>query len=241
VRFGYRAHGVIVEPVEGKLTTRAFEGQFHDLEIDHDGFVRIAFRAPRLDGTEFPVEIALEVTPNAIKRGSNVDFYVQREFCGACGSDTFEEDVERFYTTGELDPLEPLVGACERWRNSRIILERPFPREVGFAFTASLPDLIGLSDTNELPRRSPFLLCEEGLEMLDPHSIVVSIRSRGRGRYLHWGGHLYFSTSDGSDPNTKGREYALVRMVAKERPVGEGASSTHQADQGRRTRASEHE
>ena len=65
-----------------------------------------------LAGVETPVTIALEVTLEAVRRGTNVDYYIQREFCGACGSDTLEEDAKRFYDTEESEPLDRLTGLC---------------------------------------------------------------------------------------------------------------------------------
>jgi hypothetical protein len=72
----------------------------------------LAFNVSRLDGSEFPVEIALAVTDSAIRRGANVDFYIQREYCGECGGETQEEDARSFYETGVLEPLEQLAEAC---------------------------------------------------------------------------------------------------------------------------------
>jgi hypothetical protein len=62
------------------------------------------FEFPNLAGTFVPVEIALEVSPEAVRRGSNIEFYVQRTYCGECGRDTLDEDAERFYETGVLEP-----------------------------------------------------------------------------------------------------------------------------------------
>jgi hypothetical protein len=182
------------------------------LKVDPDGFVRISFKFSNLAGAEIPIEVPLEVTPEAVRRGGNIDHYIQRDFCGSCGNDTFYEDAERFYATGEIEPLAQLTGACERGKDSRTVLAKPFVREVGHSYLANLPDHIGLADSPETPRRSPFLLCENGSELRDAHSIHDTIRRDGRGRHSHWGAALYFSSSDGSDPNTNGREYALVRV-----------------------------
>jgi hypothetical protein len=43
-----------------------------------------------------------------------------------------------------------------------------------------------------------------------PHSLHEDIRRRGTGRFSHWGDCIYFSTSDGSDPNLNGRLYRLI-------------------------------
>jgi hypothetical protein len=210
VRYGYRVHGVVLEPVDGRLTMRNFEREFRKLKIDPDGYVRITFNITNLAGEELPVTVALEVTPDAVRRGTNIDYYIQREFCGACGNDTWVEDAKRFYATGQIEPLDQLVGAC-RLTDSRIELKKPYVQEVGLAHRAALPELAGSADSTEAARRSSFLLCEGENVLPEPHSPLDNIRRYGRGRYSHWGEYLYFSSSDGSDPNKNGREYALVR------------------------------
>jgi hypothetical protein len=77
--------------------------------------VRTSFTVNNLAGATIPVEVALQVTTEAIRRGSNVDYYIQREFCGVCGSDTLEEDAKRFYATGELEPLGLSAGTMPGW------------------------------------------------------------------------------------------------------------------------------
>ena len=87
---------------------RTLEREFHDLKIDPDGFVRLTFKYPNLARTEIPFELALQVTSSAVRRGPNVDFWSQREFCGTCGRDTLEQEVpQRFYETGRLEPMPP--------------------------------------------------------------------------------------------------------------------------------------
>jgi hypothetical protein len=211
VRYGYRVHGVVLEAVDGRLTMRNWEREFRELKIDSDGYVRITFNITNLAGDEFPVTVALEVTPEAIRRGTNVDYYIQREFCGACGNDTLAEDAERFYATGEVEPLDRLSDACQKWKDSRIELKKPYARDAGLAHGVALPELADVADSMEAAHRSSFLLCEDGNALLEPHSTHDNIRRYGRGRYSHWGDYLYFSSSDGSDPNTNRREYALVR------------------------------
>jgi hypothetical protein len=215
VRSGYRVHGVVLEAVDGRLTMRNWEREFRKLKIDSDGYVRITFNITNLAGDEFPVPVALEVTPEAIRRGTNVDYYIQRELCGACGNDTLVEDAKRFYATGEVEPLDQLSGACQKWKGSRIELKKPYTRDAGLAHLVALPELAEAADNMKAAHRSSFLLCEDGNALLEPHSTHDNIRRYGRGRYSHWGEYLYFSSSDGSDPNTNGREYVLVR---KSRP-----------------------
>ena len=215
VPYGYRVHGTILEMVDDHLAIRQIEKEFHNLKVESDGFVRIAFTFTNLAEVAIPVEIALEVTDKAVRRGQNIDYYLQREYCGACGNDSFAEDALRFYTTGEIEPIEPIAGACDRLKDTRVVLPKPFLREAGHSYVAMLPQHAAASDNLDAPRRSPFLLCESGTELRDPHSVHDVIRREGRGRHSHWGEALYFSSSDGSDPNTNGKEYALVRRLGR--------------------------
>jgi hypothetical protein len=59
------------------------------------------------------------------------------------------------------------------------------------------------------PFRSDLLLFEEG-RRLEPHRAALEvIRTSGGGAYTHWGRRLWFSTSDGTDPRSNGREYRV--------------------------------
>jgi hypothetical protein len=213
VPYGYRVAGVMLERVDQQITMRTFEREFQDLKIDPDGFVRVAFKYANLAGTEIPYELALQVTSSAIRRGPNVDFWAQREFCGSCGRDTLQEDAQRFYETGKLDPMPPRVtDACHRWKESAVVLNRPFRRETGQAYSALLPELKDMADSMEGLHKSPFLLCENDKMIGQPHTDYDVIRRSGRGNFSHWVDALYFSSSDGSDPNTNNRQYSLVRL-----------------------------
>lgn len=57
--------------------------------------------------------------------------------------------------------------------------------------------------------RSPAELLENGSAIGPAHSLHATIRTDGAGRFSHWYNALYFSTTDGSDPRTNGRAYAL--------------------------------
>jgi SAM-dependent methyltransferase len=48
---------------------------------------------------------------------------------------------------------------------------------------------------------------EAGRALGPPHSPHADIRASGSGRFSHWQELVYFSASDGSDPNTNGRAY----------------------------------
>lgn len=56
---------------------------------------------------------------------------------------------------------------------------------------------------------SRLVLTEDGRPLGPEHVGHDAIRLEGRGRYSHWGRMILFSTSDGSDPRTNGRVYAV--------------------------------
>ena len=101
-------------------------------------------------------------------------------------------------------------NACAQWSGDGLKLNRPFPRETGHAYLASIPQLLQQSDDMQHPRRSWAILCEDQKAIDLAHSDHDSIRTKGTGRYSLWSGALYFSTSDNSDPNENGRQYHLV-------------------------------
>lgn len=63
---------------------------------------------------------------------------------------------------------------------------------------------------------SRLVLIEDGLVLGPAHASHDDIRNLGAGRYCHWDGRLWFSTSDGSDPNTNGRTYTVVWLAGEE-------------------------
>lgn len=105
-------------------------------------------------------------------------------------------------------PAGASVHACAA--DSAVAVTGPF-RAQGHAFVAQVADVATLGDRADAPRQSPFLLCEDGRVIGRPHVAHDEIRQLGRGRFSHWQGHLYFSTSDHSNPNVNGRRYRLVR------------------------------
>jgi hypothetical protein len=88
--------------------------------------------------------------------------------------------------------------------------------ESGYAWVASLPKtfpgtlrpLYRISGGDIDGDRSA-RLTENGRPLGPGGALHEDIRQMGQGRYSHWGGQLYFSTSDNSDPNTNGRKYIL--------------------------------
>lgn len=95
-------------------------------------------------------------------------------------------------------------------------LSPPFEKELGHAHVARLRNLpqaaalAAMADSSEAPRRSRLRLLENGRELGPAHAAHARIRAEGSGAYSHWGSELYFSSSDGTDPNTNGRRYELL-------------------------------
>jgi hypothetical protein len=59
--------------------------------------------------------------------------------------------------------------------------------------------------------RSPVVIYEDGRPLGPAHSNFADLSRLGHGRFSHWTGQgLFFSTSDGSDPNRNGRRYFAV-------------------------------
>ncbi len=87
-------------------------------------------------------------------------------------------------------------------------LSPPFRSDGAAGWVAALPaTLHAFTDNNERPRSSLLRLFEDGRELGPSHSTHANVRRPGRGSYSFWIDTLYFSTSDGSDPNTNGRVY----------------------------------
>ena len=90
-------------------------------------------------------------------------------------------------------------------------LRPPFRAEGAKGWLVRLTsDLHELTDGNGDSYCSPLRLREDGREIGTPHAAHEKIRRDGSGHYSFWGDSLYFSTSDGSDPNTNGRLYDVI-------------------------------
>jgi hypothetical protein len=97
VEYGYRIMGMVADRVGSHITVRAFAKEFHDLTIDPDGFIRISFTVADMAGNKTTEHVALRVTDKAVRRGANINFFVQKEFCGECGYDTLYADIGRMF------------------------------------------------------------------------------------------------------------------------------------------------
>ena len=90
----------------------------------------------------------------------------------------------------------------------RFLLPPPFVSDGGHAWMAAalwpMPD-------NMAGWRDGLTTClyEDGVRLLRAHTPHDVIRTAGGGLYSHFGRHIWFSTSDNSDPNTNGRRYEV--------------------------------
>ncbi|MFZ4855515.1 MAG: class I SAM-dependent methyltransferase [Desulfuromonadaceae bacterium] len=99
-------------------------------------------------------------------------------------------------------------AAIDAGRQCRQI-KSPFTHVSDNCWMIELPDLADMADSNDSHRKST-LRMYEGTDMMSfAHSTHRAIHRYGAGRYSHWNGNLYFSTSDNSDPNTNGRIYSI--------------------------------
>jgi hypothetical protein len=91
----------------------------------------------------------------------------------------------------------------------RTRLWAPFRRPDGFSYRVQLPDwTAGLGNADELHTRSGVVVYEDGTALGPRVSLYDDVSELGRGRYLHCGRQLVFSSSDNTDPNRNGRVYS---------------------------------
>jgi 16S rRNA G966 N2-methylase RsmD len=99
------------------------------------------------------------------------------------------------------------------WRSilaarAQVGLGGPFASKGGKSYAIALPHLQFEADAIDAPRRSRLMVYENGVMLGLAHSLHDHIARYGNGRFCHWGRNLFFSTSDGTDPNTNGRAYS---------------------------------
>ncbi len=105
----------------------------------------------------------------------------------------------------------PEQQASKAWQEVLQLDPKAIALESGFAFTYQAPQIAGAADIAGQESRSPFGLMEDGKLLTPSHAIHDDIRKNGKGRWSHWGGAIYFSSSDGSDPRQNNRKYVLVK------------------------------
>lgn len=77
--------------------------------------------------------------------------------------------------------------------------------ELRHAFLANAIAL-GVTTTSDADGGSSIRLLEDGRELTGGQQ-HADIRKDGAGRFSHWGSHIYFSSSDDSNPRTNGRSH----------------------------------
>jgi len=96
-----------------------------------------------------------------------------------------------------------LLSYCRKRCRGRL---QSYLREQGNCFISPVPSKL-ISDEEGI---SELVLFEDGVPLPYAHASHEDIRSKGAGRYSHWGAQVYFSASDNSDPLTNNRVYEFV-------------------------------
>ncbi len=111
----------------------------------------------------------------------------------------------------KIDPVaeSPVIYSKQSAANEQagmlVIDTRRVIAEAGNAFK-----LHNIGETGDSPAdtdASSMRLFEDGVEIGPAHTNHDQIRRNGGGRFSHWQGELFFSSSDNSDPRTNGRTY----------------------------------
>jgi SAM-dependent methyltransferase len=87
--------------------------------------------------------------------------------------------------------------------------EGPFKQGEGYCWMIRVQDKSLYGDSPADTKCSKLVLLENNNIMGQAHALHEQIRELGGGLYSHWEGVLYFSTPDGTDPNTNGRTYTV--------------------------------
>jgi radical SAM protein with 4Fe4S-binding SPASM domain len=82
----------------------------------------------------------------------------------------------------------------------------PWRHESGWCYLMEIPERFAAEAGEALEEAE---LLEDGVALAHGKAVHDEIRQVGLGRYSVWGGSLYFSTSDNSDPSENGRRYEL--------------------------------
>jgi len=80
VKYGLEICGVLHDEVAGKETIKNMIKEYRDLQVDPDGFVTVHFSCADSVGNVAEHTYRFEVTDQAVKRGSNISYYNQKQF-----------------------------------------------------------------------------------------------------------------------------------------------------------------
>ena len=116
---------------------------------------------------------------------------------------------------GEIAPsvLTEEISAVSTTSASGTLNVSRASRESGYAYVLK-QNLNTTGDSQSDPTISKVRIFENGKEIGPAHSVHDEIRKIGTGKFSHWGGSIYFSTSDNSDPRTNGRKYTYTTESA---------------------------
>lgn len=95
-------------------------------------------------------------------------------------------------------------------KRKRIELSCPFVANDPLVWRTDIPEFSALADTPAEPRRSTLLMWENDVPLAYPHCGYANIAQYGAGRYRHWQDSVYFTTSDNTNPNLNGKQYAFT-------------------------------
>jgi hypothetical protein len=85
----------------------------------------------------------------------------------------------------------------------------------GHSFRAALKDRVGwpwalVGDQADKPPLSDLRVLEDGRTLSPARAWHAEIMERGAGAFSHWRSHVFFSSSDNSDPRTNSRSYSFT-------------------------------
>lgn len=123
--------------------------------------------------------------------------------------------VNCFFGEGNTEFLFTNKTMNKQWgdveaRRVHIELRGPYESGGRYMYVSPLGDLSERADTSSFPKRSRLMLYEDGTPLGLAHSSHEDIKTYGLGRFSHWDGKLYFSTTDSTNPNINGRSYSYV-------------------------------
>lgn len=85
----------------------------------------------------------------------------------------------------------------------------------GHSFRAALEERVAwpwalLGDQADKPPHSDLRVLEDGRALSPARALHAAIRKQGAGAFSHWKDHVFFSSSDNSDPRTNRRSYSFT-------------------------------
>jgi hypothetical protein len=102
----------------------------------------------------------------------------------------------------EVAPFEEIFDSKKIKSSSKIAGKESYMFD--YSMEHSAPD-------DKTPGRSKIILTEDGKPLGPAHTSHEETRTKGLGRWSHWGARgIQFSSSDNSDPRTNGRQYKVV-------------------------------